>query len=370
MVIDRLYPALHQLSLPRTRWIIIGLHVLLLAALFAHQGILTDKEAVKYTGCAEAILRGDLADLTGNYLKYSTYVLFLVPFAAIGKVSLAIAAQVLIGIVAADALARFTERFTRNVGLGQLAMALFLLCPFIQTWVLSLYTEHLFTCLAILFIERIDRERRLTAAVLVLGVLTLLARPTGMFFVVPAMAWKWSEKWHGPKRAAVITTSCALVILVAIGIPRIERAQLAPIASGQVVAGVGGHGAEGFDGRTILEANRHLIRRVGFAEWTLIGMQRVLSLLVPTRPHYSAMHNGVNAMFLLLYPLALVGLRRTWKDGRSHLALAVLCTYTLLIALTHDEWSGRFLVPLLPLFFILAAAAAAETHRDPTLEQV
>lgn len=362
------YPILIQLALPRTRWIIIGLYLLLLFAIGMQQGVLVDKEALKYTGCARDVLHGDLGDLTGNYLKYAGYVLFLLPFVALDSLWLAVAAQVVLGIIAAEALARYAERLTGNVGMGRIAMVLFLLCPLIQTWALALYTEHFFTCMAILFVERMDRSPRLDAVAIGLGLLALFARPVGLFFVVPALLWKWSGGRAPRQRNLILLGGGVALLIAALFLPRVEHAQLAPIASGQVIAGIGGAEATHFGGNTIADAQRHLLGEVGLAGWCGITLQRVASLFTLTRPWYSAAHNATNALFLLLYPLALLGLVRWWRSERIRLLLIMLALNTSIVGLTHDEWSGRFAVPLLPWIMVLACAGlhATRSNRPPS----
>ena len=244
---------------------------MLLGALFFHQGIHADKEALKYIGCAEAVLQGDLTDLTGNYLKYAGYVAFLLPFVAIGEPLLAVLAQVVLGIIAARALGRLTSRIAGSASLGHLSMALFLLCPLIQTWTLALYTEHFFLCMSVLFLERIERSDRKDPGVLFLGVVTMATRPVGMMFVVPALLWKWTTSSTTIIRNRMLVIGPMLLLIAAISIPRIGSPQLEPIASGQVVAGVGGTDATGFDGRTILDLAEGLqLRRV-----RVMGAERI-----------------------------------------------------------------------------------------------
>lgn len=355
LVIAQLYSALHQLALPRTRWIIIGLHVLLLVAIGMSQGVLVDKEALKYTGCARAVLHGDLSDLTGNYLKYAGFILFLLPFVALDHLWLAVLSQVVLGIIASEALARYTERITGNVALGRLAMALFLLCPPIQHWALALYTEHFFTCMVILFVERLDRVPGVDAATIGLGLLALFVRPVGMFFVVPALLWKFRTRIPAPLSRWAFAVACVALFVAAISVPRIAAPQLEPIASGQVIAGVDGIGSEGFSGTTIMDAQRHLLNRTGFPEWSGITLQRMVSLFNLTRPWYSAGHNTANALFFALYPLAFLGIIRCWRNERIRVLAAMLMLNVAIVGLTHDEWSGRFLVPLLPWWIVLAS---------------
>ena len=332
---------------------------MLLGALFFHQGIHADKEALKYIGCAEAVLQGDLTDLTGNYLKYAGYVAFLLPFVAIGEPLLAVLAQVVLGIIAARALGRLTSRIAGSASLGHLSMALFLLCPLIQTWTLALYTEHFFLCMSVLFLERIERSDRKDPGVLFLGVVTMATRPVGMMFVVPALLWKWTTSSTTIIRNRMLVIGPMLLLIAAISIPRIGSPQLEPIASGQVVAGVGGTDATGFDGRTILDAQRFLLGRTSLGEWSMITLQRMASLFTLTRPYFSTEHNAVNGLFYALYPLALVGLWRSRHDDRIHLLIVALLLNAFLAGLTHDEWSGRFIVPLIPHLIVLACSAFA-----------
>lgn len=360
LVIAYRYNVLRLLGMPEARWIIIGLHLVLLLVIGMHQGVLVDKEALKYIGCAREVLAGDIHDLFGNYLKYAAYILFLLPFVALDSLWLAILAQVVIGIIAAEALGRWTERSSGNVGLGRIAMALFLLCPLIQTWTLSLYTEYLFTCSVILLIERLDREPQLTPSLLALGLITLFGRPTGILFVGPAFAWVLREQLPTPIRPWLLPFMGIAIILLALGVPRIEHAQLAPIAAGQVIAGVGGIGAADFKGHTIGAAQRYLADHVGWTEWGHITLRRLTSLFTFTRPYFSLAHNAVNAVFLALFPLAIIGLWRSWGQDRVRLVLALIVFNGALVALTHDEWSGRFVVPLLPWLIALAVLALGE----------
>ena len=332
---------------------------MLLGALFFHQGIHADKEALKYIGCAEAVLQGDLTDLTGNYLKYAGYVAFLLPFVAIGEPLLAVLAQVVLGIIAARALGRLTARISGSASLGDLSMALFLLCPLIQTWTLALYTEHFFLCLSVLFLEQIERTTWNHPNTVVMGLFVLTTRPVGVLFVVPALLWKWSASRPTVIRNSFLVIGTAMLLAGALSIPRIARPQLEPIASGQVVAGVGGTDATGFDGRTILDAQRFLLGRTSLGEWSMITLQRMASLFTLTRPYFSTEHNAVNGLFYALYPLALVGLWRSRHDDRIHLLIVVLLLNAFLAGLTHDEWSGRFIVPLIPHLIVLACSAFA-----------
>jgi hypothetical protein len=347
--------------------VFVGLHLLLLAVLFAQHGIVDDKEALKYLGCAQGILQGDLSDLLGNYLKYGAYVLFLLPFVAVGLPQLAVLAQVALGLWAARALGRLVERTSQQRAAGHLAMGLLLLCVPVQTWTLALYTESFFTSVAILFVERITRDQRPDAWTIVLTMLTVFARPVGMLFVGPALLWKAAQHPAFAPLRPLLPVGYAAVLLLAISLPGIRAPQLEPIVEAHVIAGFPRDpGAMAhFEGSSILAAQVFLLQRHGAGEWALLFLRRSASLLNLTRPYYSTAHNALNGLWMLLYPLALWGLWRERSHPTVRLMAAMLLLHMLLVGLTHDEWSGRFLVPLVgPL--LIAATLALAPARQPS----
>lgn len=351
---------------PNVRYIILGVHLLFLLGIFLHQGILTDKEAVKYLGCAADVLHGDFHDLTGNYLKYGAYILFLLPFVALGPPSLAVVAQIALGIAAAFALSRIVERLTGSMGLGSMAMAILLLCYPVQVWTLALYTDGFFTSIGILSVERITRNNGLDPWTIFLALLTLFARPIGMLLVGPALIWKWTNTPHSRTRIAARSIGYAMIFSVAVSLPGIERAQLAPIVEAHVIAGFPEDtGAmDRFTGSSIADAQIFLIQRHGVLGWLDLAARRICALFTLHRPYYSTGHNIVAGIYYILYPFALIGLWRWRKEPFVGLIAAVLLSYTLLIGLTHDEWSGRFLVPLLPWLIVLSAISMDKRPRQ------
>ncbi len=350
----------NAISSPYARRVIVGLHVLFLVALYFHQGIHSDKEALKYLGCAGDILQGDFTDLFGTYLKYSGYVLFLVPFVAIGVPPLAVLVQMILGILAALALANMVERASGSKVSGTIAMALLLFCYPVQVWTLALYTESFFTSMTLLFLDRATRRDVPTYAIILLGVITILSRPVGMLFVGPVMIHKFFYRFRTIAFWHLRWPIYVLLLLVAINIPGIPRPQLEPIVDAHVIAGVTeGPGAmDGFSGSSIISAQRSLLDRLTFQEWIGLMGRRAFSLLNPFRSYYSRTHNLLAGTVILLYPFALLGIFRWCRDEVGELLLVPLMLNIALVGLTHDEWSGRFLAPLLPLVIALAVMGA------------
>lgn len=352
----------------RSRRTIIALHLLWLFALYVHQGILSDKEALKYLGCAGDVIQGDLTDLLGNYLKYSGYVLFLVPFVALGVPPLAVLVQVVLGILSARALAGMVERTTGKPAHGTLAMAIFLFCYPVQVWTLALYTESFYTSMALLFLDRVTRQRVPVGQTILLGALTLITRPVGMFVVGPVLIMNRFAGLPNVMARKLRWPLYACVLLLAIGLPGIPRPQLEPIVDAHIIAGVpeGPSVMEGFHGSSIGAAQWSLMERMGFSEWTGLFLRRVASLLTPVRPYYSMLHNLLAGPVVLLYPFAVLGFARWGRIRMGEILSVVLTLNVFLVGLTHDEWSGRFLAPLLPLIIAMAVMGLTKpTDRDP-----
>ena len=340
------------------RWVLpatLFAFAVLLLLLWRMEGLHLDKEALKYTGCAQNVLHGDLRDLLGNYLPYATYVFFLLPFVALGMPALAIPAQIGLSVCAALALGRLTERISGQRAIGQLATALFLLAVPVQAWTLALYTESLFTTLTVLLAEQLlvrDRPGHWTWP---LVALVLFARPVGLLFVGPLLVAALGRKWPPGLRLAGYTG----ILLLALLNPRVARPQLEIIVNSDVLCGCVDNTGRltDFHGKTVLDSQIHLIEQKGLGPHLNLMVTRMASLFTFTRPSFSTSHNALLAGYFLLYPFALVGWWIFRRSRPMEPVAAIFVLYTILIACTCDEWSGRFLVPLVPLLILPACAA-------------
>jgi hypothetical protein len=206
-------------------------------------------------------------------------------------------------------------------------------------------------------VERITRDQRPDVWTIALAVITVFARPVGMLFVGPAIVWKatgsnapkWLQGLRWPGYAAVL--------LVAISLPGIRAPQLEPIVDAHIIAGIAedpGALAE-FEGSSILAAQVFLLHRHGVVDWLRLAVRRAASLYTLPRGYFSTVHNMLVGVWMLLYPLAIWGIWSWRKHPVVRLIVAMLLLHTLLVGLTHDEWSGRFVVPLLGWVILLGS---------------
>lgn len=327
---------------------------LTLAALWYFRGIHGDMEALKYIGCAEDLLRGDVHDLLGNYKAYASYVVFLLPFVTIHALWAAVILQAVLAFFAAFALARITERFSGSERAGTIALVIALFCYPYQEWVLALYTESFFVSVAVLFLERVTRPGPMHWTTFALAAVLLFARPNGLLFVLPAVIWRIRKPFGFPRWSRPL--ACAAVLFIVGLLPGIPKDHLGVIVEGHVICGFPerAEASLNFHGTTLLDAQAFLFRDPPYA----IGLfaRRVLSLFTLTRAYYSTGHNVLLLPLYALFALAAVGWWRWRSDETVGLVATILLLNVVLIGLTYDEWNGRFLVPLWPIIIAFAAA--------------
>lgn len=344
------------ICLSRRLWWILAAHALLLFTIWWLQGILTDKEAMKYISCARDVLAGDLGgDLVHRYRMYATYILFLVPFTAIGIPSLAVPVQIGLGIGAAFMLRRCVLRLNGTTTQADLVFALFLLAYPLQIWTLALYSESFFVNLSILFLGAALRTDRSLLWLLPIAVLLIFARPVGILFVAPVLAWRVLKN-SGRLRIIGIWAMSMAVMLAILFLPILPLDQLRVVVEGHAIGGIPKFPDAGtrFHGSTLASAQVQFIREHGLSTWAGLVLQRMAWFFSLWRPYFSNFHNAVSAPLVLLYPLALLTVVQRRKSSFVQVITASVLLNALVVCFTYAEWNGRFLMPLLPMIMLLA----------------
>jgi hypothetical protein len=342
----------------------VAAHLLFLVLLHRQQGLLLDKEALKYLGAAQDLLHGDATDLLGRYRLFATYILFLTPFVALGMPALAIAAQVVLVLFSARALHQLAVRMGTAPLIAMGITAAYLLAQPLHTWTLSAYSEGLFVPLSVLFLERALRPSAWDRSTWTLALVLLFARPTGVLFVAPILLLRATASL--PRPALWRVGGIGALLLALLLLPVLNREQLQVVMGAPVICGFPEHPAleSSYTGSHLLGAQLQLIEQHGFGYWAGLLARRTASLLIPLRPYFSPLHNALNLPFVLLLPLALWAALRTTTDAVRSIAL-ILLLHILLVALTYDEWAGRFLAPLLPGLLVLGGVGVSGLGAGP-----
>lgn len=310
----------------------------------------------------------------GHNLRYVLYPLFQSLWLRLGLGWWGIiAGQLAVSGLATRAIYRGTRRLAEGRrGAAALATFLFIAWPDIQQFNVFLLTESLFISLVALSFGAFTRVQhgwaRDWAALLLVLALTALVRPNGFLVGLAAGLAGLDALRRRPDRRPWRVALLALVLLAPLLWAALNH-QLATYylmdtyQRGELIF------------RYPLWAVRqaqplHLpppgtgpaARVLYFATHNPVYFGRLLlgKLFVFVsylKPHYSLAHRA--AGLLLLWPaywLAARGARQVavWRPARVFLA-AVFLLQTAIIMLTVDDWDVRFLAPVLPVVFVLAA---------------
>lgn len=317
----------------------------------------------------------------GHNLRYVLYPLFQSFWLRLGLGWWGIVA----GQMATSAVAtRAVYQGTRRLAGGRraaaaLATLLFIAWPDIQRFNVFLLTESLFISLVALSFGAFTRvrsgQRRDWAGLLVVLILTALARPNGFLVGLAAGLAGLDALRRSPDRRPWRGSLLLLVLLS----PLLWRALNHQLATfylmdtyqrGELIFRYqlwAVHQAQPLNMPP--PGTEPAARVLYFALHNPLYIIRLMTsklfvFLSYLKPHYSLAHRAAGV--LVLWPAYWLAGRATrqqsiWHPARVFLA-AVFLLQTAIIMLTVDDWDVRFLAPVLPVVFVLAALRLARNQ--------
>ncbi|MDP3685418.1 MAG: hypothetical protein Q8R32_01135 [bacterium] len=342
-------------------------------SLFLAFGIRHGHDTPRYVEGAIAMLRGELPHgKGGSYLGYAA-VVATARLAGLGDGGIILFQVLFSGIAAVATYAIGTKLFDHRTGL--VAALLFLGFLKLHPWNFFILTDSLFISLSIISIALVLHARSWPLSVLTAVVLfwTTFLRPNG--FIVPlAVVSAALVVWSLQKRfAAVGATILGLDLVAPLLLPVVggmashERILLY-YKEGTVIPG--------YEQLRVLPpaaaaawptASTSLLKDLARI-WILepvyslkLAAAKLTAFVLTIRPYHHWWYNLLIAATLYpLYILAALGIRRGSRDQYGKvLLLTFVIMQTLLVMVTFDDWSGRFLLPVLPVVFVFAAATLA-----------
>lgn len=355
-------------------------------ALVAASGVRSGGDTGMYLDGAQALRNGQ--PLSVRQPSYAAYIAVIAFVQSIGAgLTAVVAAQVIAATAAAALVARMAAELAGPTA-AVTAVLLFAIDVDTNRWhafILSdsFYLSALTIAVWLVYRAQGARLRRSRAALAIAALLvTSLIRPEG-WFVWPAAAAFWiagldvapARRWL---TAATVIAGAGL--LLAIVAPRLSG-NLSAVGPGEMLQR--GQTIWEYDGwrvampgDPILESGS--ITSTDAARYALRHPISTLTLMTARvgvhfahiRPYFSTSHNLVVAAWLI--PIYLLAARAFWTWRQKALAqwvLVVIATQTLVVALTHADWDGRYLAHVLPLMYPFAAAAVAsgfDRRPDPS----
>ncbi len=349
------------------------LWALVQGSLFLVFGIRHGHDTPRYLEGAAALLRGEFPSGKGG--SYLGYIAVVAVARAVGLGDRGIILfHVLASGLAAVAMYKIgVKLFDHRTGL----VAAFLYIGFLKLhpWDFFILTDSLFISLSIVSFALVMHARswqHWLLAGLVL-VWTTLLRPNA--FAVPlavvgaALAFWWYQK----RFAAAAATALALALSVPLLLPVVRTMAsheriLLYYKEGTIIPGyeqlLVTPPARAAAWPTTGDSLFRDLARVWFEEpvYALkLAAAKLTALVLTVRPYHQWWYNVLIAATLYpLYVLAALGVRRGSRDQHGKVLLLTFVTMqTFIVMVTFDDWSGRFLLPVLPVVFVFSAATLA-----------
>ena len=373
----RLPPLFHSLARrlwPHHRALLAALWVLgQLVYLRKFHGPYYANDSARYLEYAKGIAeQGYFAP--GHNLRYVLYPLFQSLWLRLGLGWPGIVAgQMLVSAAATSAIYRGTRRLADGqAGAAVLATLLFIAWPDIQQFNVFLLTESLFISLVALSFGAFTRVRSSRwqdwALLMLMLLLTALARPNGfMVGLAAALAGLDALRRHQnptPWRAALLLLLLLSPLLwVALNHQLATYYLMDTYQRGELIFRYqlwAVHQATPLDMPP--PGTGPVMRVLYFAAHNPLYLGRLMLgklfvFISYLKPHYSLAHRVLGVLVLWpAYWLAALGAGRgaIWRPARVFLA-GIFLLQTAIVMLAVDDWDVRFLAPVLPVVFVLAA---------------
>jgi hypothetical protein len=342
--------------------------------LFISRGPQLSVDSDFYIQNAQVIQSGHLPQARGFW--YTSYAGFLaLVFLLGGGITTVVIIQMMLSGVAAISLYFATYKLVNSKAAAFMATLLFILWFKIHEWNTFIYTESLFTsCLVISFGFLLSSGKWWHYGLCLLFlVVVFFIRPVGIAMLVGILFYGFALVW--PKLNRVVAT-LALLLITCLGLLMVNAMLtdfnfIASYQKGELIYPNISLGISVPVDLTIPSMEYPpLVQLVLFAclnpiYFFKLSVIKLLLFFGNVKPYFSPLHNVL--IVCTLYPIYFFALRGVKVLSEATGAKSYIFGYVLasafMVALTSENWDGRFLVPLLPFVFLLAAAGMARERK-------
>ncbi len=336
-------------------------------------GISTPIDTGLYLENAHSILTDDWP--SGREFFYTSYSFLLAVLLLLQiKIEAIIIIQIIVGVWAVFAVYKITQSITHGNFTAFLAAMLYTGWFEFQQWNQIVYTDALFAngVVITLYLLMIARTPWQQVMVFLLIIFVALLRPPGVGFVV-ALGCSLIFGSHIFTRGSVLLKTVlitAVLLIAGIAVKAvlavfvdsfIDSYSKAEIIYPDISLGIAPP-----DHLIIPNENQMpIVRLTLFIVFNPVYFLKISALkaalfLGHAKPYYSLLHNLYILLYLgATYFFALWGMRR-FPDRRLGIFMLLFTGFQVTtVALTSENWDGRFLLPVLPWVFIAAAVGVS-----------
>lgn len=342
-------------------WAAFILHLLVLGLLYLKFGFSFSNESEKYLAIAQRLNCENFRDELRYLWSYSSYILFLALCFKLGfSVYIILVIQYIISITGFYLFYKFivSQSFFSEL-YSRICFLLITTCPIILYWQLTFYTESVFPGLVMISTYYFFKLKTNPFVSILLSASLLFCRPVGVFYVI-ALQFVGIRRKNLSLAKIFLYGSLTVVFLIVFFFLPVHYSDFAlPIYQGSVICGFPAHPGSilPVGNYTLAQVYLKFIEDFGFSEFLEIMIKKAGTFFTITRSYYSLSHNLINSLY---YPFIFGGILGYYKimksvsysDFKGYFS-GVFLGSLLIVALIYNEWSERFIVPLLPFFILL-----------------
>lgn len=356
--------------------------------LFNEFGVKIVNDSHRYLDYASNLENGFYFDKHNFW--YFGYVLFIFIVQLIYKDPLAvIVAQYLLGFIATLALYKTSLLLFQDTRTAIITALSYMLFIEISCWNSYILCESVYcslTCISLYFLASTQRQSqrfyKYIPAVLIVAI-TILTKPTGIALLGAILTIALLKLWSHAKSTVV---RIAFVFILSTGFILVINKMLFTYLiienyqSGEIIYDITTLPYQEIYNPLIItppeniyipsQNNPPLVRIVMFIVhnplyFLQLFRTKLFFFLFHIRPYWSWMHNAFVLFFLLpyYYYVLLVFKKQSLPKEIMVFSAVYLFIHSVSIALTSVDWDGRFLMPLLPLIFMLGASEISADYK-------
>lgn len=353
-----------------SRWIIAFIFIFWVSVqlFLLSRGVKTGVDSEVYISNARSILAGDT--ITGIDFWHIGYSYFLASIFWIGgNLLTVILSQIILSGLALIALFSLAYKLSGDKRVAVIASLLFVGWFKIHEWNTFIYSESLFTSCVLISLAILNRCTKPWHYLVCLPLFcfTFLIRPTGVGLLAGLVAYvlyeldarlEFSKKWFyiGATGVVVLFAYVLQLELTDYVNSILESYSKAEIIYPNIKLWI----TVPDDLWLPAESTAPYMKLLSFAWHNPLYFVKLFSLkfllfFANLKPYFSWLHNLF--IILILFPsyyFAVHGFKQLRSCGERYFMLVFIFFQALTVACTSENWDGRFLIPVLPMIFVLA----------------
>jgi hypothetical protein len=350
--------------------LLIGVIYFFLSACILYKyGINTNGEAIKYIEDARRILDGEKLRIEFFSIFYIVYSLIISVFIYFSLSFDTIAViQILFCFIAGCCVFKILQEITGDKTIAYICLIFYLACFPLQKWNFFLYTESLhtsFTVIGLYLFYCILYKNQTSKWWLYLFILLLIifSRPVGITFLLASfLTWLIcivKKKNTAAYYSAII--GCIIIVILILLSPFTFYFNPDSLRRMEIICQVPQTNASlnyrEYNNSGLSSFFYVITHEIGLKNFLLTGIKKVGYFFGMIREFYSLRQNSILLFTdILLYPLTIAGIfffRNTKAFYIKLFSLLYILITATGIFFTCDEWSNRFIAPVLPHIIIL-----------------